>query len=164
MANAIVKLMGSASRRSNGRTKLRPTVGYQLKNFFFDRERVLKQLDKKRVRAMSKIGSFIRRKGRNLTRARKSTSAPGKPPHTKTKEEPNLRTIFFGLEPGNKTLVVGPVRTHTAYSVPALMEHGGTVDLPNGQRKKFPPRPYMGPALEKEVRNPKLMQAWEDTK
>lgn len=140
--------------------QLGKTIDFRVVRRFFDRDAVIRQMDRKRLRAMSQIGAFIRRKGRNLTRAKKSTGS--RYPAAKS-PEPNLRTILFALGDDNKSLVVGSVRLRTPYSVPFLMEHGGTI-RDGGRPKRYRPRPYMGPALEQEVRNPKLMQAWETLK
>lgn len=145
------------------RIKLNRAFSYKVVNRFFDRDVVIRHMDRKKLRGMTKIGAYIRRKGRNKTRFSKRTSRPGEPPKTKKRDEPNLRTILYSLGYDNKSMLVGSVRIRTPYSVPELMEHGGDiVDRQTGQVKHYAPRPYMGPSLEEEVRNPKLMQAWED--
>lgn len=141
-------------------------VGWKVTQNFFDGDKVKRLLNRKKRNAMSKIGSFVRRGGRRLTRPAKLTSGAGQPPRAKS-PEPNLRTIFFAFDPGGKTLVVGPVRLRTPDNVAQLMEHGGNAfftDRRTGARelRRYPKRPFMGPALETELRNPKLMQAWQD--
>lgn len=146
-------------------TKLQNNIGYKLMNRFFDKAVVINAVDQKKRRAMSKIGAYIRRTGRRKTRPAKRTSQPGEAPKTKTKAEPNLRTILFALDHDDKTLVVGSIRMRTPYSVPELMEHGGDiVDRLTGEVKHYEERKYMGPSLEEETHNPKLMKAWEDAR
>ncbi|MBT6485996.1 MAG: hypothetical protein HOK71_15220, partial [Planctomycetaceae bacterium] len=74
------------------------------------------------------------------------------------------RNIFFVYEPNRSNVIIGPIQLNSGTDAPALLEHGGTV---SGQRRKkrvrmtYRPRPFMGPAFERET--PKLPQMWRDS-
>ena len=57
----------------------------------------------------------------------------------------------FGYDPSRKTVVVGPLKFRKG-KAPALLEYGGSVNR-NGERQVYKPRPFMGPALEKQRKN-----------
>src|SRR5690554_2357245 len=75
-------------------------------NQFFDRVAVIKAITAAERRVLSKAGAFVRKRARTSIRPRKSISAPGRPPHS---HQGDLRrSIFFGYEPANRSVVIGP--------------------------------------------------------
>jgi len=134
----------------------------RLKNLFFDSKAVRDRTDRATRRVLSRFGAFVRRSARSSIRRRKRTSQPGSPPSSHT----GLlkRFIFFGYDPRKESVVIGPVRLTQKGrgEAPNLLEYGGTTKVEHrGKRKraKVRPRPFMGPAFEKE--QPKLPAMWK---
>ncbi|MBK8915048.1 MAG: hypothetical protein IPM64_10700 [Phycisphaerales bacterium] len=137
-------------------------LDFAIKDLFFDRRTVVRAVDKAKRAVLSKAGAFIRTTAKHSIRTRKGSAPPGKPPHS---HEGSLRRlIFFGYDRGSDSVVVGPVgfRTSTA---PNVLEFGSQATLVRRrrgrlvrQRARYEPRPFMGPALQKEA--PKLPKLW----
>ena len=104
-------------------------------NAFFNSAAVLRDVGRRKRRALSKQGAFVRRAARSSMRRRKKPSPPGKPPSVHS-SEPNLRTIYFVWESQNETVLVGaPDFRNPATSDPApgLHEKGGKTTLRRGR-------------------------------
>lgn len=110
----------------------------QAKSFFFDRQKVLKSMDRATARALSKAGAFIRTASKGLIgRKGKKPRPPGKPPRSHTGLLKNL--IFFAYEPTRRTVVIGPARISRTYpkghgqpvtgTVPEVLESGGRIGI-----------------------------------
>ena len=134
----------------------------QAKGLFFDRSAVTNAADRAERRVLSRFGAFVRRGARSSIRKRKTASQPGSPPSSHV----GLlkRNIFFVYEPQRGNVVIGPILLNKGTDAPALLEHGGSVT--RRRRKKrvrmtYRPRPFMGPAFERE--KPKLPQMWRDS-
>lgn len=148
---------------------------------FFDRDHVIAAMDETTLKALSKAGAFIRQRARTSMRRRKRPSEPGQPPSVHSGE---LREyLFFAWDASSRSVVVGPAGFKNS-DVPNLQEFGGvrtnqrerTIRVvapgqgPRGRRTEartlragepivYPKRPYMAPALEKELsRVPSLFQ------
>lgn len=139
-------------------------IGMDVKKLFFDTKAVRSKVDAATRRVLSRFGAFVRRTARSSIRKRKRISKPGDPPSSHT----GLlrRFIWFGYEPDRNSVVIGPVRLtgNRRGKAPSVLEHGGTIMLErNGQRTpaQVRPRPFMGPAFEKE--QPKLPAMWRDS-
>lgn len=107
-------------------------VSYQLRHVFFDRPGIQRRVDQGRRKALSKAGSWVRRRARSILRRRKRVSRVGEPPSVHS--DPGLKTILFGWDQGRQSVVVGPVRLNkvvmgTQTRVPSLMEFGGEVSI-----------------------------------
>ena len=136
-------------------------------DMFFDRKKVIRAADSANRKNLSKAGAFIRTTARHSIRRRKSASAPGSPPSSHT----GLlkRFIFFGYERSRQTVVIGPMRLNQkAGTAPAALEHGGTSVVVEGLRRRrrkrrvrIRARPFMGPALQKEL--PKFPALWANS-
>lgn len=134
----------------------------QAKGLFFDRNKVTGAVNRAERRVLSRFGAFVRRGARSSIRKRKRISEPGQPPSSHT----GLlkRTIFFVYEPKKASVIIGPVLLGKGTNAPALLEHGGVVVRRKRKRKvraTYRPRPFMGPAFERE--KPKLPQMWRDS-
>jgi hypothetical protein len=139
-------------------------IDMRIKSLFFDRPKVILATDRATRRNLSKAGAFIRQAAKTSIRPRRGTSPPGSPPFS---HEGSLRRlILFGYEPTTKTVVVGPVRFKRG-EAPPLLEFGGSARRRRRARKtgkeqtytaRYQPRPFMGPALQKEL--PKLPDLW----
>ncbi|MFI4855137.1 MAG: hypothetical protein ACIAQF_09215 [Phycisphaerales bacterium JB065] len=85
------------------------------------------------------------------------SSQPGEPPNVH--EGTLKRLLFFGYDTNTRSVVVGPHIHHgKAGSAPSTLEHGGAATVirrRGGKRKRkrvrVEARPYMGPALEKNL-------------
>jgi hypothetical protein len=110
---------------------------FKMKTLFFDRDRVVRAVDRARHRVLSKQGAFLRTRARSIIRPRKTASAPGEPPHSHTGIL--RRFIYFCFDPATRTVVVGPARTNQVFfdkdrrpvkgTVPGVLEHGGQVTI-----------------------------------
>ena len=162
----------------------------KIKAYFFDKEKVLRAASAGRIRALSKAGAFIRRRGRSLLRRRKRSAAAGQPPSVhSTDDNATLKKIVFAYDPQNESVVVGPVKLNgdpgyaEDVTVPELMEFGGVVTLRRarvinstsgrgkgkkttkvklaaGERLNYADHPFMGPALEQETAAGTIADAW----
>jgi len=132
----------------------------KISQLFFDRRAVTRKVDRSKRRALSRFGAFVRRTAKQSIRKRKSIAPPGSPPSSHT----GLlkRFIFFGYSPRNDSVVIGPVRLSKKGQgdAPSLLEYGGLAKV-NGKQAHYKPRPYMGPAFEKE--KSKLPAIWRDS-
>ncbi len=138
----------------------------RIKHLFFDRQTVVRAVDKAKRLALSKAGAFIRITARHSIRTRKGSAPPGTPPHSHT----GLlkRFIFFGYDPTTESVVVGPARINRTTDAPHTLEFGGTTAVERRRKGKvrarkvrIAPRPFMGPALEKE--RPNLPKTWANS-
>lgn len=165
-------------------------VDIKIRNLFFDREKVIRAMDRASRRALSKAGAYIRTSARSSikTRAYNTHSKPGDPPfdHTgfalqrenkrrkragqqklvrkKTAYNQGLKAILFGYDEAANSVVIGPLRFGGGggkSTVPHTLEHGGQAVIGSGNRRRaisIAPRPFMGPALRKEL--PNLPAKW----
>lgn len=147
------------------------TVGLDIRDMFFDRQRVLDVVRAENRRKLSKAGAFIRQRarsklGRPVSR-RVKPAAPGRPPRVRSRNaRANLRYILFGLNTDWESVVIGPVglpdkrlRGSSASTVPELMEYGGTARV-DGERHRYAKHPFMGPTVEEEVKAGKIGDFW----
>jgi hypothetical protein len=106
----------------------------QAKAWFFDRAKVLNAADKAKVKALSKMGAFVRRSAKSSIRKRKAASQPGNPPssHTGLLKD----NIFFSYEPARGgNVVIGPTALNWVHFdlfgqavkgiIPRTLEYGG---------------------------------------
>lgn len=149
-------------------------VKMTVKNLFFDRAHVVREVGKANAKALSKAGAFVQRRARSSMRRRKAASPPRTPPsaHSKDKHR-TLKNILFAYEPSRQSVVIGPVLLNgEGGSVPALHEFGGSKAIRVTQRHKgqkvrvvkqatYPARPFMGPALAAEA--PKFPSLWANS-
>ncbi len=144
-------------------------IGLKFKNqgMFFDSPKVILAVDKATRRVFSRFGAFVRRSAKSSIRRRKRISTPGQPPSSHTGLLKKF--IWFGYEPSNKSVVIGPVMLNSkSGNAPEALEHGGMSIVLDGLRKNrkkrkinIAARPFMGPAFEKEKL--KLPAMWKDS-
>ncbi|RPI76138.1 MAG: hypothetical protein EHM42_15010 [Planctomycetaceae bacterium] len=139
------------------------------KTKFFDRV-IITTENRATIKALSRMGAFIRTSARSSIRKagkKGKTSKPGQPPRSQT----GLlkKHIYFGYEGSNRSVVVGPARlggTSQPESVETL-EHGGNATITSGRKNPktrvvpIEARPYMGPAMQKNL--PKFPSLWANT-
>jgi hypothetical protein len=110
-------------------------VSYKLTDFFFDKKEVQDRLSVAERKAMSKIGTYIRRAARSSIRKRKAASDPGSPPSAHSSDKvASIRNILFAYSPAEHSVIVGPVKLNqvtmdwiawSRTTVPKLLEFGG---------------------------------------
>jgi hypothetical protein len=134
----------------------RVNLGWNVKRWFFNREVVLRAMDRVTREALAKAGAQVRmiarRSMRYVTslsvRARElaegkrkrlgkatTPSPPGTPPRA-VRPHPWIRQfLFYAYDPRAGSVVVGPVGFQTRVNVPALHEYGGRVFIRNRRRR-----------------------------
>jgi hypothetical protein len=124
-------------------------VDVRVKNWFFDRAKVQALMDKKTLTALSKAGDRTRKAGRRLigNPSKAKPRAPGKPPRARSNSDVvSLRNIQYGFQPGNQSVLVGPLRLSQGQTlsgvmargtVPELHEFGGTAGIREKQITYF---------------------------
>lgn len=108
-----------------------------MKEYFFDRQKVLEKIGKRNARILSRAGAFIRRRARTSLKRRKRSSPPGTPPSVhSTDPVATLKNIQFALGPNGYSVFIGPVKLNqfnTSWidlrgtTVPAIHEFGDRV-------------------------------------
>lgn len=147
-------------------------VSFRDKGAFFDRQAIIDAVGAANARNLSKAGSFVRRGARSSLRRRKKPSAPGSPPSVHTNHPvATLKSIWFVLDRSRLSVVIGPVRLNGRSllgsdrgTVPELMELGGSATLEKRKKRRrvrYSPRPFMGPALQREL--PKFEGLWANS-
>lgn len=107
--------------------------------------------------------SYIRSQ-RNRERKRQGLAPTARP---KALDKRGIRAILFGYEPQNNGVVIGPVRFGNrsgSSTVPQLLEFGGRTTRGGGantRNVRIRPRPFMRPALEREL--PQLPKRWRNS-
>ena len=131
---------------------------------FFDGNRIIRRMEQANRRILMRAGAFIRRRARSSIRKRKKISDPGKPPSSHTGRLKGL--ILFAYSPTTETVVVGPRRTGSRNQAGETLEHGKTVTRRQRRRKRrmrYRARPFMGPALEKEIAAGSFPKLWANS-
>ena len=142
-------------------------IGFDVKRMFFDTKTVRSKTDKATRRVLSKFGAFVRQTAKRSIRKRKKTSEPGKPPSSHTGLLKKF--IYFGFDVVRRSVVIGPVRLTQKGrgEAPSVLEYGGIVTMRprrragKKRRANIRPRPFMGPAMEKEKQQ--LPALWRDS-
>jgi len=142
-------------------------IGFDVKRVFFDTKAVRAKTNKATRRVLSRFGAFVRQTARRSIRRRKKASQPGRPPSSH--RGLLKKFIWFGYDVVRRSVVIGPVRLSQKGrgEAPSALEHGGIVMMQSPRRRgkktraRIRPRPFMGPAIEKE--KPKLPALWRDS-
>lgn len=108
-----------------------------MKQAFFDRDKIIKAVDRASRKAISKSLAYIRTSQRSSLRRRKKVSRPGQTPSIHSRD-PNasLKKILFAYDERTKSGVVGPVLLNSSKArmrlnkpLPAVLEAGGVLTL-----------------------------------
>jgi len=92
-------------------------VGYDVKNFFFDRQKIIDATTKAQRANLSKAGAFIRTRAKSSMRKRKASAQPNQPPSAHG--NPQLKNLlYFAYDPSSKSVVIGPTRTLASTETP----------------------------------------------
>lgn len=150
----------------------------QFKGMFFDSKKVLSAVDNAAKSVLSKFGAFVRTTAKQSIKKKKGYSRPGEPPHSKTGILKKF--IFFGYDIAAESVVVGPALLSGGGmgKAPSALEYGGQSESTNSYYWKktdkgfrrvkkstrtinLQARPYMNPALEKNI--PQLPEMWRNS-
>jgi len=125
---------------------------------FFDRKAVRDAVDRAQRRVLVRAGQYVRRVAQHSIHRRYGASRPGHPPHS---HSGLLRDqIFYGYDRAAGSVFIGPRLFRAARDVPGLLEEGG-VSVWRRRPARYPPRPFMGPALERS--EAKIADLWKDS-
>lgn len=127
-------------------------IGFRV-HIRFDDGSVLRQEEAASRRSLGHAGAAIRLTARRSIRRRKGPSAPGQPPHTRKGQL--KRAILYAVDPHEESVVIGPQVDGVGLSGSAH-EHGGDY-----RGDAYPRRPFMGPALQKNLS--KLPKHWANS-
>ena len=114
----------------------------QAKSNFFDRDKIVKAMDKATSKAMSKAAARLRltaqRSMRYVDQAKpgeqRKTSQPGQPPKA-VKQHPLIRRfLYYFYDPNVQPAVVGPIKLPLGQDAQRTMERGGKVRIFNRRR------------------------------
>ena len=135
-----------------------------------DYKALLKHVDDSAARVGKRFGAFVMRTARRSIRRPKkdgSSSEPGKPPRAQTRTLKS--SILFEYDPLQRSVFIGPTLLpgRIGKGAPEALEKGGRstrIVKQDGRKKRIKqsikPRPFMVPALEKEL--PNLENMWKD--
>lgn len=157
-------------------------IDIKIKDSFFDREKVLRKIDRGRRQMLSRMGAFVRTRAKSSIKYSPAPSYPGDPPKAR-RGSAFRRSILFGYDHSSDSVVVGPIRYNGRNTrAPELLEHGGAhtlkkerhiqllkttrhgksrqkrvratgrwITIPAGTKLTYAARPFMSPALKKEI-------------
>jgi hypothetical protein len=150
---------------------------------FFDREAVIKAVNRASLRVLKEYGRRVRRRAQKSLAYGKGTSPPGSPPtahrsrtvtrkskstgKTRKRSVSFLREfLYFAYDASSKSVVIGPARLNGTVdaNAPHALEYGGTsTAIDHGKAKKVSirPHPFMRPADAAE--RPGLRDLWKDS-
>jgi hypothetical protein len=154
-------------------------IDLKVKELFFDRAAVTSATDRGRVRALNRIGAYLRLTAKRSMRRRKGSSAPGEPQHAHTGL---LRDhVYYTFDHNTNSVVIGPALLRTpgaddarpiAGTIPQTLEEGGAIRVRESGRGRtsgsrvrtvtVTKRPAMAPALEEAKRADKLSEFWKE--
>ena len=119
---------------------------------FFDRK-VLDALDAGERRVLNRIGAFIRSDARRSMRKAGPQTPPSTPPSPPRARKGQIKKfLFYWYDRALHDVVVGPILLPgQRIAVPGIHEHGGRI-LTERNVQNYPQRPYMEPALKKNLR------------
>jgi len=130
----------------------------------FDGNLIIRGVERANRSALMRAGAFVRRRARSSMRKRKTISAPGQPPSSHTGRLKGL--ILFGYDSQGESVVVGPRATGDRDQAGETLEHGKTVTRRQRRRRRrmrYRARPFMGPALEKEIQAGSFPKLWTNS-
>lgn len=156
------------------------------KRSFFDRDKVIKAMDRKTRAVLFRFGAYTRTRARTSLKYRDGPSVPGRVPHihksmrraktSKKTGETKIQLVsplreftFFAYDDSAKSVVIGPARLGDKIgdgsALPAL-EYGGASEVRDsktgGTRQvQIQARPWIGPAFEAE-KKASLPKLWAD--
>lgn len=143
-------------------------IDVHAKDLFFDRAKVVRALDRARLRVLKESGRIVRKQAQRSLVYAAGSSVPGGPPHahrsrtvtrvSKSTGKKRRRSvsllrdrIWFAFDAASSGVVVGPAKLGGMVGDTALeaLEHGGpstVLDHGRPRRANIRARPFMRPA------------------
>jgi len=138
---------------------VRMGVKAELKNWFFDRDQIVRLLDKRTFGVLGHFGGFVRKWALNSIKSKPygAISKPGQPPYdhmgyshklaNKRRRAAGLPTekqggfkgikhIYYGLDRVRRSVVIGPLASSGKSDVLPALEYGGTSRVFTGTRRR----------------------------
>ena len=112
----------------------------------FDKRRIADAVDDATSEQLEQSAAFIRESARRSIKTSDETSPAGSTPNSQTGQ---LQQIYFSFDASLNGFVIGPAKLSGVDTNAGLHEFGGISD--DGHR--YAPRPFMNPALRREVKN-----------
>lgn len=111
--------------------QLKGTFGGDLS--FFDRDAIMKAVDKGLRKQLGWLGGYVRRAAKNSLKTQEGSSKPGSPPFSHTGVLKNF--IFYTYDFKTQTVIIGPAattqknaRSYGNYkTIPETLEYGGMI-------------------------------------
>jgi hypothetical protein len=122
---------------------------------FFDRESVLKAMDRKTRKCLSRIGGYLRKVAIRSLPFDDRISLAGHAPRSHLGLLRKM--LFYSYDAQAKSVVVGPLLFRNKLQTPGaqLLEQGGDVEAKTKDGKTtilhYRPRPFMQPALQRSL-------------
>lgn len=116
-----------------------PLLDIKVKKLFLDSRKIIDPVAKAEIRMLNFAGGLIRTIARRLLKRRKSTSAPGNPPHVHSRNRISLKTILFVVDRARGSVTTGPLKFNQTFhsrrnaklrgdqTVPNVLQFGGTI-------------------------------------
>lgn len=121
----------------------------------FDPTLLLREVKEATYRNLGHWAASVRKLARQSMRPSRRPSRRGRPPHTRGKRRNLPNAILYAVEPDGSRAVVGPAYSRIK-TVGKAHEKGGWF-----RGRKYPKRPFMGPALMKSL--PRVPLFWRDS-
>jgi hypothetical protein len=109
------------------------TIDASCKDYFFDRAKILNRERAANIRRLSKIGAYVRTRGKSILRRRKRVSRPSETPSIHSRDSfATIKNILFASDRTWESVVIGPrvvpgskLKRSNRQTVPELLERGG---------------------------------------
>lgn len=126
----------------------------------WDGRRVQRKARDATITSLGRAGAYLRGIARRSIKVAADASRPGKPPHTRRGRLKNA--ILYAVEKPRQGVVIGSTASEIG-RVGSTHEFGGTEPPKKrrGKRRKYPARPFMGPALQ--IAKERLPKFWANS-
>ena len=125
-------------------------------------------------RNLRRAGAFIMTTARTSIPRRRGISRPGQPPHAHRARGTGIKAIRFDYIAHTRSVIVGPIKfPGRRGQAPPTLELGGigsyldwsplTNTRSIRRRARFRARPFMVPALHRELRDGRFLAIWRDS-
>lgn len=142
-------------------------AGFRSGGFKDETGNVKKAIDAAKPGALQRAGSFVWTRARQSLKqatSKRRCSERGKPPLLHGANSPLKRLTKFAVDRTSSSVVIGPEKFKSG-TAPRVIEEGGSETIKDHGKQvsaSFGARPWLGPALAKEVAAGTLPKAWEE--
>lgn len=121
-------------------------------------DKVEKAVTNGNYRNLNHAAASLRKAVRASMHTAPTASAPGRPPNTRRRQLPNA--MLFNVSDDGTSAIIGPIFSR-AGEAGFIHEFGGPHVGKDHAHRVFPPRPFMGPALEQAA--PRMAAEWSNS-